>query len=417
VQEKDFILLKDLCNNYKEDIVDGPFGANLKREHYQPEGVPVLKIQNIKPFNITLKKMDFVTTEKYEELKRHSYRSGDIIMTKLGDPLGESAIVDDIEGGLIVADLVRIRAQKIDTKYLCYHLNSPVTNSYINAQQKGTTRPRVRISVVRELPIYAPSIEEQKRIVAILDQAFADIDKARALTEQNLKNARELFESYLQKVFSQRGEGWVQTTLGEEIDLLTGFAFKSKEYVAHSDSIPLIRGDNIVQGKLRWEGVKLWPKTKISDYEKYLLAENDVVLAMDRTWVKAGMKYSRIAKEDLPALLVQRVARLRCLDDLNPDYLYHLVGSKLFERYVLSIQTGLGVPHISGKQIKDFGFSKPDIQDQHKIVGMLNLLADLTARLTEVYQRKLLSIDDLKKSLLQKAFSGELTNSSEEVAA
>jgi type I restriction enzyme S subunit len=155
--DKSFITpLKDLCNNFKEDIVDGPFGANLKREYYQLEGIPVLKIQNIKPFKITLKKMDYVTEEKHLELKRHSYSDGDIIMTKLGNPLGESAIVEGVDDGLIVADLVRIRAQKVDTRYLCYHLNSPVTIAYINSQQKGTTRPRVRISVVRDLPIYTP---------------------------------------------------------------------------------------------------------------------------------------------------------------------------------------------------------------------------------------------------------------------
>ena len=212
---KHVVLLKDLCNDFKKDIVDGPFGANLKREHYKESGIPVLKIQNIKTFKITLKKMDYVDVDKYKELERHSYRNGDIVMTKLGNPLGESAIVENLDDGLIVADLVRIRAQKINTKYLCYHLNSPVTSAFINSQQKGTTRPRVRIAVVRDLPIYAPPIPEQKRIVAILDQAFAEIDKARANADQNLNNARELFESYLQQIFSQRGEGCSEKTLKE----------------------------------------------------------------------------------------------------------------------------------------------------------------------------------------------------------
>ena len=100
--------LKDLCNNFKADIVDGPFGSNMKRSDYIKDGVPVLKIQNVKQFKIELKKMDFVTKSKYDELKRHSYKKGDIIMTKLGDPLGASAIVENIDDGLIVADLVRI---------------------------------------------------------------------------------------------------------------------------------------------------------------------------------------------------------------------------------------------------------------------------------------------------------------------
>ncbi len=237
------VLLRDLCDNYKADIVDGPFGANLKREHYKEIGIPVLKIQNIKSFKITLKKMDFVDEDKYKELKRHSYRNGDIVMTKLGNPLGESAIVEDIEDGLIVADLVRIRAQKIDTKYLCYHLNSPVTSTFINAQQKGTTRPRVRISVVRELPIYAPPVNEQKRIVLILDQAFADIEKARTNAEQNLKNTHELFESYLQQVFSQRGDGWIKKRFDEVCILQRGFDLPKR--LREQGEYPLVSSSGI----------------------------------------------------------------------------------------------------------------------------------------------------------------------------
>ena len=206
--------LQSLCDDVKQDIVDGPFGSELKREDYITEGIPVLKIQNVKPFAIELKKMDYVSAEKFHELRRHSFRRGDIVMTKLGSPLGVSAIVEDVEEGVIVADLVRIRAQQINTKYLCYHLSSQRTNDFINSMQKGTTRPRVTLSVVRELPIYSPPLPEQQRIVTLLDEAFAGLATAKANAERNLQNARAIFESHLQSVFSQRGEGWVEKTLG-----------------------------------------------------------------------------------------------------------------------------------------------------------------------------------------------------------
>lgn len=196
------VTLKDLCDDYKKDIVDGPFGANLKREHYTDHGVPVLKIQNIKPFDIVLKKMDYVTEGKAKELQRHAYTQGDIVITKLGLPLGISAIVENMKSGIIVADLVRVRAQHINTKYLCYHLNSPATSAYLNAQSGGTTRPRVRIAAVRELPIAVPSSAEQERIVAILDEAFTGIASAVANTEKKLDALAELKQSILQKAFA-----------------------------------------------------------------------------------------------------------------------------------------------------------------------------------------------------------------------
>jgi type I restriction enzyme, S subunit len=207
--------LKDFCTDFKSAIVDGPFGSNLKREHFTDQGVPVLKLQNIKSYKILLKNLDYVSPEKAVELKRHSYKKNDIVMTKLGNPLGVSAIVGDIDDGVIVADLVRIRADLIDTKYLCYQLNSPVVSSFINSKQKGATRPRVKISIVRELPIAAPSLPEQKLIVEILDSLQTKTQHLEAIYQHKLTALAELKQSLLQKAFS--GELTVNdTAINEE---------------------------------------------------------------------------------------------------------------------------------------------------------------------------------------------------------
>lgn len=400
--------LQSFCDDFKQDIVDGPFGSELKREDYLTEGIPVLKIQNVKPFTIELKKMDYVSSEKFHELKRHSFRLGDIVMTKLGNPLGVSAIVEDLEKGVIVADLVRVRAQQINTKYLCYHLNSQRTNDFINSMQKGTTRPRVTLSVVRELPIYAPPLAEQQRIVGLLDEAFENLATAKANAEKNLQNSRALFESHLQSVFTQRGLGWKQTMLGEEIDLLAGFAFKSAQYTAKEKDIRLLRGDNIIQGCLRWDDVKRWPANDTKEYERYQLHEGDVVLAMDRPWVKAGLKHATIAADDLPCLLVQRTARFRGGANLENRFLKLLIGSSAFTSHILGVQTGIGVPHISGQQIKDFEFARPPLADQRRIADNLESFREETQRLARIYERKLAALTELKKSLLHQAFTGEL---------
>lgn len=159
--------LEELCATGKSAIVDGPFGANLKREDYLEQGVPVLKIQNIKQDNVVIKKMDYVSEEKYQELRRHSFQRGDIVMTKLGDPLGLSAIVREIDKGLIVADLVRIRPDKIDAEFLCMQLNSAKIQNYINRMQKGSTRPRVNLGMIREMPIAVPSESEINDFITV----------------------------------------------------------------------------------------------------------------------------------------------------------------------------------------------------------------------------------------------------------
>jgi len=387
--------LRELCDNFKADIVDGPFGANLKREHYKTEGIPVLKIQNIKSFKITLKKMDYVDDKKYQELIRHSYRKGDIVMTKLGDPLGESAIVENIEDGLIVADLVRIRAQKVDTKYLCYHLNSPVTSAYINSQQKGTTRPRVRISVVRDLPIYTPPLAEQKRIVAILDQAFADIEQARAKTEQNLKNARELFESYLQQIFSQRGEGWEDSTLNIVAENLD------------SKRVPITKKDRI-EGEYPYYGAS-GIVDYVDDYlfdEELLLVSEDGANLLARTYPIAFSASGRY--------WVNNHAHVLKFKDRNTQ--------KFIEYYLNSISltpyvSGMAQPKLNQRALNSIPVPKVTELIAGDVVSKLEVLENEINQVYKIYKFKLDSLDELKKSILQKAFSGELTKVKEGAVA
>ncbi len=193
--------LEDLCEPGKQAIVDGPFGSNLKRSDYVDSGIPVLKIQNIKENVITLKRMDYVRPEKYTELQRHSFSEGDIVMTKLGDPLGVSAIVEGIPDGLIVADLVRIRPSKVLTKFLCYQLNSPRIQKHINEQQKGTTRPRVNLTMIRELPIYLPPLSQQQIIVESLEKHLSQLNSALSLSGEMETQLVGLRRSILQSAF------------------------------------------------------------------------------------------------------------------------------------------------------------------------------------------------------------------------
>ncbi len=255
---------------------------------------------------------------------------------------------------------------------------------------------------------YPESLAEQQRIVGLLDEAFEGIATAKANAEKNLQNARALFESHLQSVFTQRGKGWKATTLGAEIDLLAGFAFKSAQYTNDDDDIRLLRGDNIIQGCLRWDDVKRWPADDTEEYERYQLEEGDVVLAMDRPWVKAGLKHATISADDLPCLLVQRTARLRGGANLDNRFLKLLIGSSAFTSHILGVQTGIGVPHISGQQIKDFELARPPIADQRRIADNLESLREETQRLARLYERKLAALEALKKSLLHQAFTGAL---------
>lgn len=395
--------LKDLCENFKSDIVDGPFGANLKREHYKNSGTPVLKIQNIKPFEIILKKMDYVDEAKAEELKRHSYKKGDIIITKLGLPLGISAIVENIDDGIIVADLVRVRAKKVNTNYLCYHLNSPITNAFLNEQKGGSTRPRVRITAVRELPINVPPLPEQERIVSILDKAFEGIDKAIAQTEQNLASARELFESYLNNIFTQKGDGWVEDAL---IKVASFIDYRGRTPKKTEEGIRLLTAKNVRMGYLKRNPEEFIAEAAFDDWmTRGIPTKGDVLFTTE-----APLANVTLLDTDEKIALAQRIITI-CPDRniLTGEYLSYCLQSKVSQDRILEKGTGATVMGIKSKLLKEIPVPIAPMDQQKSIVLQLDALLDSTNQLESHYQTKLGSLDELKQSLLQQAFAGELT--------
>lgn len=114
--------------------------------------------------------------------------------------------------------------------------------------------------------------------------------------------------------------------LGDYIDLISGPAFKSCQFTDNAEDIPLVKGDNLAQGYIKWDQSKFWPIHDVDSYTKYYLYPGDVVLAMDRPWVTAGLKFARIKENDPISLVVQRVARLRAINGMSQDFLHALIG-------------------------------------------------------------------------------------------
>lgn len=399
--------LHSLCNNFKQDIVDGPFGSELQRKDYVTDGVPVLKIQNIKPFTIELKNMDYVSSAKFQELKRHSYRRGDIVMTKLGSPLGVSAIVEDLDEGVIVADLVRIRAQGINTRYLCYHLNSPRTNGYINSMQKGTTRPRVKLSVVRDLPIAVPSLDEQQRIVSILDEACEGIAAAKANAEKNVQNARALFQSHLNAVFTQSGKGWKEKKLGDLCERITKGSSPKWQGIDYTDKpgTLFVTSENVGEYKLLMEKPKyVEEKFNIKD-KKSILQNGDVLTNI----VGASIGRTAVFDMDEVANINQAVCLIRCKPSILYNfYLVYLLNSPFFKQVLHDNEVNSARANLSLSFFSQLVVPLPIFSEQQEIVAKLDNFREETKRLESIYQQKIAALDELKQSLLNQAFTGQL---------
>lgn len=188
-KEWQVVSLIDLAED-ENDVVAGPFGSNLKVSDYRPEGAPIIRLQNIERNKFVNKDIKYVSTEKAEELSYHSYLSGDLVLAKLGDPIGKTCTVPPfMKKGIVVADVVRIRLspKKAVGSFIEYMLNSSICFMQLRKETIGSTRPRVNISQVRNLKLPLPSLPEQRRIASILstvDEAIQRVSEAIARTER-----------------------------------------------------------------------------------------------------------------------------------------------------------------------------------------------------------------------------------------
>jgi type I restriction enzyme S subunit len=192
-------------SNKKDAVVSGPFGSNLKVSDYKEKGVPILRLQNIGKGFFINKSIKFITKEKAEELKYHSFKSGDIVLAKLGIPIGKTCIIpESYEDGIITADVVRIRPDKniVNYKFLEYFLNTNISVAQLTGNISGATRPRVNLSDVRNIKLTLPKLQEQKDIVDELDNLTMKINKLEEILNRKINSLEELKKSILQKAFN-----------------------------------------------------------------------------------------------------------------------------------------------------------------------------------------------------------------------
>ena len=194
---------------------------------------------------------------------------------------------------------------------------------------------------------------------------------------------------------------WPKVKLADSVNLLAGFPFKSQQFTDKPDDVPLVKGENVSQGCILWDISKRWPASDWEKMEKFHLLPGDVVIAMDRPWIPAGLKWSFIRAGDPKALLVQRCARLRSSNErLDQNFLRFVIGGPGFESYVKPITTGVNVPHISGQQILDFEFTLPPLPVQRRIAGILSAYDELM----ENSQRRIRLLEAMARALYREWF-------------
>jgi type I restriction enzyme, S subunit len=346
------------------------------------------------------------------QFEKRKLQYGDLILEKSGggpkQPVGRVVIFDKKDGGYSFSNFtssIRIKVNsKLDFNYLHKVLHFMYMNGATENMQSHSTGIRnLKFDDYKQIQVPIPPLPEQQRIVSILDKTFAAIDKAKANLQQNLLNAKELFESYLQNVFAQKGEGWEEKRLGDlVVDVQYGSSAKSKS----KGKVPVLRMGNIQNRKFVWDDLVY--TDDVDEIKKYELKHNDVLF--NRTNSPELVGKTAIYKGETPAIFAGYLIRInRKKDLLDADFLNYFLNSTVVREYGFSVMTSsINQANINGSKLKEYPIVIPSLQKQKEIVVKLDMLLRMKNEVEDVYQQKLSSLDELKKSILQKAFSGEL---------
>jgi type I restriction enzyme, S subunit len=287
--------------------------------------------------------------------------------------------------------------ENIDLDYLNYSLMSVDFKKYV----AGAAIPHIYFKDYKNEPLLWMPLPKQQHIVSILDEAFAAIAKAKANAEQNLLNAKELFDCVLDSILYDKK--WNVKQLGE-VCLKVEYGSSTKSTT--KGKLPVLRMGNIQNGRFVWNNLVYSENEE--DNKQYLLKHNDVLF--NRTNSPELVGKTAIYKSEMPAIFAGYLIRLHRNEDLlDADFLNYYLNSKMaFDYGKTVVISSVNQANINGTKLKTYPIPLPTLEQQKTIVRQLDALRAKTQKLEAVYQKKIDDLEELKKSILQKAFAGEL---------
>jgi type I restriction enzyme S subunit len=300
------------------------------------------------------------------------------------------------------------------SEYIVFRPNKDLLSEYLfyflsddNFRQEGKKsmigavgHKRVSKEFVENYQIPFPSIPEQKRIVAILDKTFAVITKAKENAEKNLQNARELFESYLQNIFANPGDSWEEKSIGEIADIEYGFTDKAND----TGDYRYIRITDIDKSGNLAKHNKVFINSS-EEAKKFVLKDGDLLMARTGATYAKVLLYENLEKSVFASYLI----RINFKRDIVNKLYWYFSKSRIYWEQANKLSSGAAQPQFNGGALKQLVFYFPkSLEEQKHIAAKLDALSTEVKKLETIYQQKLADLEELRKSVLHKAFNGEL---------
>ncbi|BBF93413.1 restriction endonuclease subunit S [Blastochloris tepida] len=394
------------------------------------EGLPILSVSihdGVSDRELGDEELDRKVTRSDDVTKYRRVEPGDLVYNMMRAWQGGFGTVT-VAGMVSPAYVVARPTTALATSFVENLLRTSMAVEEMRRLSKGVTDFRLRLywDEFKTLKIAVPPEAEQRVIAAFLDRETAKIDaligeqerliellaeKRRAVISHAVTKGLDPNAPMKDSGIAWLGEvpaHWVVSKLKWHIDVLSGFAFPSTGFSGDEESIRLLRGINVGIGRIRWDDVAYWERAEDDGLDRFSLTEGQLVMGMDRPWIEGGARVAILGCDDVPCLLLQRVAALTPKDDLARDFIYAIMHSSDFKNHFITDMTGVSVPHISPDQICSFPFAVPPLDEQKKIiVSLANKTSRLDALVAEA-ERAIALLKERRAALISAAVTGKI---------
>ena len=386
------------------DIAEYFIGLTYKPEDVGNLGTIVLRSSNVQ--NNALDLSDLVRVNR--SVRKPLYvRKGDILMCSRNGSkrlVGKTAVIGDLPEEMTFGTFMTV-VRSDCSPYLSWFFRSEVFRDQLGVGE-NTMINQITKYMLDTIRVPVPPPAEQQRIVTLLDEAFDDIATAKANAEKNLQNARAIFESQLQAVFTHGGEGWTKTTIGKATGGVFTGPFGSllhkSDYV--ENGIPLVNPAHITRIGIEPDLRKTVSESTSRKLSNYIMRKGDVVIGRRGEMGRCAL----VTEIEDGWLCGTGSFYIKPSPRCDSSYLVRFLRSDACKRRLKQIAGGAVMPNLSNSDLSNLSFDLPSIEIQKAIGDPIDVIAKRTLRLESIYQQKLVALDELKKSLLHQAFSGQL---------
>ncbi len=400
-------ILNDLQADEPRAITDGPFGSNLASRHYTGSGPRVVRLQNIGDGRF-IDERAHISEEHFESLRAHEVLPGDLLVASLGEVLPRACLAPTTLGPAIVkADCIRVRlSPDVDPRWVLYSMQRPDVRRWADEHRHGVGRPRLGLKVIRQIPVPLPPVEEQRRIVELLEDHLSRLDAADAYLKSSRRRLLAMERSVLGELHRGPTKRLVELAVG------SGYG-TSEKCVVDGPGVAVVRIPNLVNGRIDLDDEKRLADVA-ADVSGSMLSPGDLLIVRTNGSVDL-IGRSAVVQDGIDAAYASYLIRYRLNTDLvRPEWVQAMLSAPQVRRKIEPLAaSSAGQHNLSLAKLNPLELPVPSLEEQDSGLARLADLREISGRMRADLEAAGRRCGALRRAVLAAAFSGRLTGDRE----